>query len=217
MINENITELKKLIIEYSTHIEGMMRESLCGLFNRDNEPLQKVIEVQERSSNIIDLHIEDKAINIVAKFQPMALNLRMIIGIMKMSNSLERIGDHCVNISKSALFLNKHPQLKPFIDLPKMKETVMVMLGSTSKSLVELDVELARKVYEMDDVVDEYKRTIKLELIEYMEKDSSNIKRAVELLNISNNLERIADLITNMCEDIIYIKDGEIIRHQAEK
>ena len=217
MINENITELKKLIIEYTAHIETMLADSMRGVFDRQNELLKKVTDESERTANIMDLHIEDKSINTVAKFQPMAINLRLIIGIMKMSNSLERIGDHCVNISKSGLYLNEHPQLKPFIDLPKMKDVVIDMLGKTSKALLELDVDLAKKVYKIDDMVDEYKITIKNDLIGYMEKDAKNIKRALEILNISNNLERIADLITNMCEDIIYMKDGEIIRHQNQK
>jgi phosphate transport system protein len=217
MINENITGLKKLIIEYTEHIETMLNASLQGVFDRGMEPLNKVIEESERSANIMDLHIEDKAINIMAKYQPMAVNLRMIVGIMKMSNSLERIGDHCVNICASGLYLNERPQLKPFIDLPKMRDTVISMLSRTSKALVELDGESAKKVYKMDDIVDGYKRTIKTDLIAYMEKDCKNITRAVEILNISNNLERIADLITNMCEDIIYIKNGEIIRHQNKK
>jgi len=217
MINDNIISLKKLIIEYTAHIEAMLADSMRGVIDRKDELLKKVKDDSERSSNIMDLHIEDKAINTIAKYQPMAVNLRLIIGIMKMSNSLERIGDHCVNISESGLFLNEHPQLKPFIDLPKMKDVVIDMLGKTSTALLELDVELAKKVYKMDDVVDEYKRTIKTDLIGYMEKDAKNIKRALEILNISNNLERIADLITNMCEDIIYMKEGEIIRHQNTK
>jgi len=217
MINENITELKKLIIEYSAHIETMLADSMSGVFDRKSDLLKKVIDESERTANIMDLHVEDKAINTIAKYQPMAVNLRLLVGIMKMSNSLERIGDHCVNISESGLFLNEQPQLKPFIDLPKMKDVVIDMLGKTSKALLELDVELAKKVYNMDDIVDDYKRTIKTDLIGYMEKDPKNIKRALEILNISNNLERIADLITNMCEDIIYMKDGEIIRHQNKK
>ena len=214
MTNENIISLKKLTIEYTAHIESMLAGSMHGVFDRKNELLKKVLDESERTSNIMDLHIEDKAINTIAKFQPMAVNLRLIVGIMKMSNSLERIGDHCVNICESGLFLNEHPQLKPFIDLPKMKETVIDMLGQTSKALLELDADLAKKVYKMDDTVDEYKRVIKTDLIGYMEKDAKNIKRALEILNISNNLERIADLITNICEDIIYMKEGEIVRHQ---
>ena len=217
MISENITELKKLTIEYTTHIEAMLAGSLQGVFERNSEPLHRVIDESERTANIMDLHVEDKAINTIAKYQPMAGNLRIIIGIMKMSNSLERIGDHCVNIAESGLFLNEHPQLKPFVDLPKMKDLVIDMLGKASRALLELDSELAKKVYHTDDAVDDYKRVIKTDLIEYMESDRKNVKRALEILNISNNLERIADLITNMCEDIIYMKEGEIIRHQGKK
>jgi len=218
MINENITALKKLIIEYTAHIESMLADSMRGVFDRKNELLRKVMDESERTANIMDLHVEDAAINAIAKFQPMAVNLRLIIGIMKMSNSLERIGDHCVNICQSGLFLNDRPQLKPFIDLPKMKDTVLDMLGKTSKALLELDAELAKQVYKTDYIVDGYKRTIKADLVTgYMEKDAKSITRALELLNISNNLERIADLTTNMCEDIIYMKDGAIIRHQKDK
>jgi phosphate transport system protein len=217
MINENITELKKLTIEYTAHTEAMLAESLQGVFERENELLLRIIDENERTANIMDLHIEDKSINAIAKYQPVAVNLRIIIGIMKMSNSLERISDHCVNIAKSGLFLNEHAQLKPFIDLPKMKNAVIDMLGSASRALLELDSELAKKVCETDDIVDDYKHTIKSELIGYIEKDPKNITRALEILNISNNLERIADLITNICEDIIYMKKGEIIRHQDKR
>ncbi|MDR0734685.1 MAG: phosphate signaling complex protein PhoU [Elusimicrobiota bacterium] len=217
MINENITELKKLTIEYTAHVEAMLAEGLQGVFERKNQPLRHIINENERTANIMDLHIEDKSINIIAKYQPVAVNLRVIIGIMKMSNSLERIGDHCVNIAKSGLFLNELPQLKPFIDLPKMKDAVVYMLGNASRALLELDSKLAKKVCETDDIVDDYKRAIKSDLIGYIEKDPKNITRALEILNISNNLERIGDLITNICEDIIYIKEGEMIRHQDKR
>ncbi|MDR1684229.1 MAG: phosphate signaling complex protein PhoU [Elusimicrobiota bacterium] len=217
MINKNITELKKLVIEYTLHVESMLSGSLQGVFDRQSDPLKQIIEEAERAANIMDLSIEDMAINTIAKFQPVATNLRLIVGMLKMSNSLERIGDHCVNIAQSGLFLNEQPQLKPFIDLPKMKDSVMQMLCEASKALLELDSGAARAIYEMDDIVDNYQRAIKADLIGYMEKDAKNIRRSIELLNISGNLERIADLITNICEDIIYIKDGVVARHQGKK
>jgi len=213
MINENIITLKKLGVEYTSHIKGMLAASSAGLFERKNELLHRVIDEEERAANLMDLNIEERAINAIAKYQPVAGNLRMIISIMKMSNSLERIGDHCVNISQSAFILNRYPPLKPYIDLPKMKDTVVEMLVEASEALLEVNSDKAKKVYFMDDIVDGYKKNIKTDLIEYIEKDSGNALRAVEILNISGNLERVGDLITNMCEDIIYMKDGDIIRH----
>jgi phosphate transport system protein len=162
----------------------------------------------------LELALDEKAINIIAKFQPVAKNLRMIISIIKMNNDLERIADHCVNIAQSGLYLNGYPAAKPFIDLPEMKNIVSEMLRKSSISLIDNDTIIANSVLTMDDEVDKYKKLIIEELIPLLADKKQNARGILEIINVVNNLERIADLSTNVCEDVIYMESGEVAKHR---
>ena len=133
--------------------------------------------------------------------------------ILKMNNDLERIGDLAVNIAESSLFLMGKPPVKPLIDLPRMAEEVMLMLRNSILAFINEDTELAIEVCKHDDMVDALRDQIYRELITYMMSDPSTIERALHLMRISRNLERIADLATNICEDAIYTAEGKVIKH----
>ena len=137
--------------------------------------------------------------------------------ILRMNNDLERIGDHAVNISQSALVLIEQPLVKPFIDIPRMAEEVKHMINDAIVSFINKDSHLAKKVCERDSVVDSLRDQIIRELITYMISDPSTIQRSLHIMNVSKNLERIADLSTNICEDVIFLVDAKVIKHHHEE
>jgi phosphate transport system protein len=133
--------------------------------------------------------------------------------VSKMNNDLERMGDEAVNISEGALFLIKRPEVKPLIDIPKMAEETGEMIRDSLDSFIEEDTQLAKDVCERDDIVDGLRDQVLKELIALMASDPTTIERSNHLIRISRSLERIADLSTNICEDVIYMVKGKTIRH----
>jgi len=180
---------------------------------KDERLLKEVIEEDEMKCNDLEIEIDEMCIHIIAQFEPRAKHLRTIFLALKMNNDLERMGDHAVNISQSGLFLISKPQVKPLLDIPRMAEEVSKMLEDSLKSFVNEDAALAKSVCERDDIIDDYRDQIVRELITYMVSDPSTIERALHLIRISGNLERIADLTTNICEDVIFMVKGELMKH----
>ncbi len=213
MIERKIEELKSKLVEFSQLIKNMLSKSIKGLIEKDEKLLKEVIEVDEKASNELEIQIDEMCIHIIAQFEPRAKHLRTIFLALKMNNDLERMGDHIVNISESALYLIPKPQVKPFVDLPRMAEEVKKMLEDSIKSFIEEDASLAKSVCERDDIIDNFKNQITRELITYMLSDPSTIERALHIIRIAGNLERIADLTTNICEDVIFMVKGELIKH----
>ncbi|CUS78080.1 phosphate transport system protein [Candidatus Kryptonium thompsonii] len=217
MFYEKLNKLKEKIIEQGNLVESMIEKSIRGLINKDKALLLEVIQIDEPRTNEAEIEIDEMCINLIARFQPTAQDLRTIIMILKMNNDLERIADMAENISESALFLIERPMVKPLIDLPKMAEETMRMLKDSIDSFIKNDPKLAKSVCERDDVVDAYRDQILRELVTYMISDPTTIERALHLERISRNLERIADLATNIGEDVIYIVEGKVIKHGRYK
>jgi phosphate transport system protein len=217
MIEEKLVELKKELIDYAMLVENMVSKSISGLLQRDRMALLNVIEKDEPKANAYEIEMDELCTNLVAQYQPKAKNLRMILMILKMSNDLERMGDHAVNIVESALYLIERPQVKPLDDIPKMGELTSVMLQDGINSFINEDAALAKHVCEMDDSVDDLKDKIFQELTALMSSDPATIERALHLLRISGNLERIADLSTNICEDVMYLVEGRVIKHHLNE
>ncbi len=213
MLEEKITALRKELIEYATAIEGMIEKSIIALLRKDSAMLMEIIEKDEPTANNTEIIIEEMCISMIAQFQPKAKDLRTILMILKINNDLERAGDHAVNIAESGLFLNDRPQLKPLIDIPRMAQDSINMLKDSITSFINEDSMLAYKVCERDNEVDDLANQIMRELITYMTGDPSTIERSLHLLKISRNLERVADLSTNICEDVIFMVEGAIIKH----
>lgn len=215
MIEEKLVELKKELIDFAMLVEGMLNKSISGLQKRDRMTLIEVLEKDEPKANSYEIEMDELCTNLVAQYQPKAKNLRMILMVLKMSNDLERMGDHAVNIVESALYLIERPQIKPLIDIPKMGEYTSKMLKDGISSFINEDAALARTVCVMDDSVDDLKDKIFQEVTALMSSDPATIERALHLLRISGNLERIADLSTNICEDVMYLVEGRVIKHHA--
>ena len=216
MLHEKILDLKAELIQYSDLVECMISNGMNGLFKKDNALLEKVINVDEKKANEKEILLDEMSTNIIAQYQPAAKELRTVLMLLKMNNDLERLGDHAVNISQSALALIEKPQIKPYVDLPKMFEIVLSMFKDSIKSLINEDARLALEVCGRDDEVDNLKSKITEELVGLMSKDCSTVERAINILRIISNLERIADLSTNICEDVMYLVEGRVIKHHLE-
>jgi len=213
MLDEKILNLKKRLITYSNHVEIMLEKSISGLLERNEEKLKEVLEVLEPAANKYELEFDENCINAIAQYQPVSKNLRILISIIKISNDLERVADHAVNIAGHGLPLIMKPQVKELIDIPRMTKIVREMMKEAIESFVDENVELAEKVCKQDDIVDELNITIKKDLAALMRSDSNVVNRSLRLISISANLERVADLATNICEDVIYLAKGINIKH----
>jgi len=217
MLEEKISILKKKIVEFCLLVEKMIYESINGLLNKNSEVLKKVIYEEEVLANNFEIEIDELSIETIAQYQPKAKNLRTILMILKINNDLERMGDHAVNISESSLFLIEKPMVKPLIDIPRMAEKTIEMVKESVNSFINENSSIARKICIEDEIIDNLRDQIARELITYMTSDPNTIERSLHLLRIAQNLERIADLSTNICEDVIYMVEGKIIKHHFEE
>jgi phosphate transport system protein len=216
MLQEKLAELRRQLIEYANHVESMIDGSIRGLSERDTEVLSVIIGELEAKANREEVAIEEACIEIIAKYEPRARDLRTVLMVLKINNDLERLADHAVNSAESGLFLIDHPCLKPLIDIPRMAEVANAMLKDSIIAFISEDSLLAQKVCERDNLVDALASQILRELITFMISDPTTIERALHLLKIARNLERTADLSTNICEDVIYMVEGRIIKHCIE-
>ncbi len=217
MLEERMNELKKKLVEYATLIETMIDNSIQGLLKKDAKLLKSIIEIDEAKSNNLELDFDEFSISTIAKFSPRGQTLRTVLMALKINNDFERMGDHAVNIAESGLFLIERPQVKPLIDIPKMAEETIKMVKSAIDAFINEDAVLAKRTCEMDDIIDGLRNQILRELITFMTSDPSTIERSFHLIRISQNLERIADLSTNICEDVIFMVEGRVIKHHADE
>lgn len=214
--DEELRELKEKLLRMSSLVEEAINSSIKALVNRNTELAEKVIKSDD-AINMLEIEIDEFSIRLLALRQPEARDLRFITSAIKINNDLERMGDHAVNIAEKTLNLLKSPLLKPLIDIPRMANLAQGMLRDSLNAFVNNDPALAKSVCERDDEVDNLDDQLFRELLTYMVQDPKNIERALDLILISRNLERVADLSTNICEDVIYIASGRVIKHHLEE
>jgi len=217
ILEEKINKLRQKIIEYASLAEIMLEKSIRGLLDKDEALLKEVINDLENKSNLKEIEIDEECIALIVQFQPKARDLRVIMMILKMNNDIERMADHAVNIAQAAEFLIERPQVKPLIDIPRLMEEAKIMLKNSIDSFIKEDAMIAKNVCQRDDIVDALREQIVRELITYMTSDPTTIERALRLIGIANNLERIADLSTNICEDVIFMVQGKVIKHHKDE
>jgi phosphate transport system protein len=213
-LEEEINNLKKLLLHMAASVEEMIAKSVKALKERNMILAEDVIRGDERV-NKMEIDIDNLCIKILALYHPEAEDLRTVTMIMKINNDLERIGDHAVNIAERAIYLADKPAVKPLIDIPRMSEKATEMLRESLDAFVNKNAELAVEVCKKDDEVDSLESQIMRELVTYMIADPTTIDRALYLILISRDLERIADLATNIAEDAFYIASGKILKHHA--
>jgi phosphate transport system protein len=217
MIADRIEKLKGIIVDYASLIEGMIDRSVRGLVEKNKEKLISVIEDDELNANEREIEIEEMCVELIAQFQPRAKDLRIVLMILKMNNDLERMGDHSVNIAQSALSLLEFPEIKPLFELPELSEETKRMLNDSIDAFINEDAIKSKEVCERDNVIDNLRNKILKESIDDMIKDPMTIEHNMHLIRITKNLERIADLSTNVCEDVIYVVKGKVIKHHLEE
>jgi phosphate transport system protein len=210
--HEELDALKQTLLAMGGLVEDQIRRAMTALVERDGERAQEVIE-RDAQVNAYDIEVDEKCVELLALNQPAAGDLRFITTTMKIVTDLERIGDQAVNIAQRALELNREPQLKPYIDLPRMSEKAQRMVKESLDAFVTRDTELARRVCAEDAEVDALKEQIFRELLTFMMEDARTIPRAIRLILISRFLERVADHATNIAEMVVYMVESKIVRH----
>jgi phosphate transport system protein len=211
----DLQALRNRLLTMGGLVEERVHRAVHALVHRGEEDAQRVIAT-DKEVNDLQMDIDDRCLRLLATQTPLAVDLRLITSAMKINADLERIGDQAVNIAESALVLIPQPPLKPLIDIPRMAQVAEKMIRDALDAFVKRDAELAREVLRRDDEVDELKDQVFRELLTYMMADPGTIQRALSLILISRNLERIADHATNIAEDVIFIAEAKDVRHHAE-
>ncbi len=216
-LDEELKDLHKDILKMGVFAQEAIFKSIEALKDRDN---QKAREVIANDSNIdeLELAIDEKCIDFIARYQPMAGDLRFITTGLKINAELERIADIAVDISERALELIDKPLLKPLVDIPKLSVIAQNMIREAIDAFINRDVELAKKVIFMDAEADKLRNFVQEELVnDYLAKDPTTASRAVSLLLIARYLERICDHTTNIAEDVVYMVEAKVVRHHREQ
>jgi phosphate transport system protein len=210
--HEELEALKQTLLAMGGLVEDQIRRVMKALLERDDVVAQEVIE-RDRRVNTYDVEVDEQCVSLLALHQPAAGDLRFITTAMKIVTDLERIGDQAVNIAQRVLELNVEPQLKPYIDLPRMAEKAQRMVKESLDAFVARDTALARQVCGEDAEVDALKEQIFRELLTFMMEDPRTIPRAIRLILISRFIERVADHATNIAEMVVYLVEGKMVRH----
>lgn len=215
--DEQLKELHKELLKMGRLAQEAIFKSVEALKKRDRDEAQEVIDSDSKLDNL-ELVIDEKCIDLIACHQPMAGDLRFITTGMKINTELERIADLAVDIGQRVLELVDKPLLKPLVDIPKLSVIAQKMVGDSIEAFIKKDVALAEKVVLADAEADKLRNGVSTELVNsYMTRDGTTAKRAVPLLLIARHLERICDHATNIAEDVIYMVEGRVIRHQHDK
>lgn len=209
---EELKELHLKVLEMGGFVEKQIANAVVALVERDDE-LAKLTIDRDHMANRMDVEIDELCLRLLALHQPTARDLRLITTVLKITVDLERIGDMAVNLSERALELNLEPQLKPFIDLPRMADIAQTMLRESLNAFVREDVDLALKVCRDDDRIDDLTHQLFRELLSYMAEDAQTISRAIRLIFIAKYVERVADHATNIAEMVVFMVKGKSIRH----
>jgi phosphate transport system protein len=214
--HQELDALKAQLLLMGGRTEAIVQKSVEALKRRDASLAREAIE-DDRAIDRLEIDVEERCVGLLALRQPLAGDLRVITAALKISNDLERVGDHAVNIAGGAIRLAALPSLKPLVDIPRMADMATGMLREALDAFVRRDAPTARRLVRRDDEVDQLNRQIFRELVSFMIEDPQTITRAMELVLVARNLERVADLATNVAEEVVFIAEARIIKHHAEE
>ena len=209
---DELQALKNRLLAMGALVEDRVHRAVRSLIDRRMEEADEVI-ASDQEVNELHIELDDRCLKLLATQTPLASDLRLITSAMKINSDLERIGDQAVNIAENVVKILPHPPLKPLIDIPRMAEIAEKMTRDALDSFVRKDPVLARDVLRRDDEVDQLKDQVFRELLTYMMADPGTIQRALSLILISRNIERIADHATNIAEDVIFLVEAKDVRH----
>ena len=213
-LRKEIEKTEKRILSLTAHVEQALRKSLQA-FEENNKELAKEVITEDTHIDQIEIEVEEECLKVLALHQPVASDLRFIVAAIRMTSDLERIGDHAASIAKRTLLLLKTPDVIVSLDaLRTITERTVTCLNSSIKSLIDRDVTLAYEVLAHEQEIVTLKEQLFIDFIELSQKDCANIKAYSQYMFVSRYLERIADHAFNIAEDVIYMVEGEIVRHQ---
>ena len=209
---EELQALKNRLLTMGALVEERVHRAVRALIDRRLDEAEAVIAA-DKEVNDLQIDIDDRCLKLLATQSPLAIDLRLITAAMKINADLERIGDQAVNVAENVIKLLPQPPLKPLIDIPRMAELAQQMTRDALDAFVKKDPALGRDVLRRDDEVDNLKDQVFRELLTYMMADPGTIQRALSLILISRNIERIADHATNIAEDVIFLVEAKDVRH----
>ena len=214
-LQRDLEALKKAILQLGNMVEVSINKAITSLVERRPE-LAKEVFVDELAIDDKEVSIEEECLKILALHQPVAVDLRFLVVVLKVNNDLERMGDFAVNVAKRSIDLSSQEPIscpEGFTEI--IPKTIKTMVHNSLTALVDFDVQMAREVISMDQAVDDVNKDMYIQLQALMKKKPETVERAVALLSCSRYLERIADLTTNIAEEVVFMVDGEVIRHQT--
>ncbi len=211
---ERLEGLRRRLILMGGEVETQIRASIEALIEGSAEKARAVIARDEEIDRL-ENQIEEEAIQLLALEQPVAIDLRFLVGVLKINNDLERIGDHAVNIAEGAERLSGRPPFQPAIGIRSMSEMVQVMLRQSLDAFIARDAALAKQVIQQDDILDAKNEGVIRQLLTYMAEMPALISHCLELISVSKNLERVGDLATNIAEDTIFIAEAKLVKHHG--
>ena len=215
-LQREIESLKKEILTCGAMAEQSVRDATRAIEQKNEALARRVIE-KDIDLDQMEVEVEESCLKILALYQPVAIDLRFIIAALKINNDLERVGDLAVNIAERALFLATCPEVNIEFDFTTMAAKTQEMLKKSLDALVNLNAQLAREVCACDDEIDAMNRQMYLIVQDAVSTHPDQVEPLIHLLSASRHLERIADHATNIAEDVIYMIEGEIVRHKAEE
>ncbi|HOW58229.1 MAG TPA: phosphate signaling complex protein PhoU [Candidatus Omnitrophota bacterium] len=214
--HEEFKTLREKLFQMGLLVEGAMEKAMDTILERKGELVEAVL-TDENLINQLEIEIDEKGHALFALAQPVAGDLRLLTMILKINTDLERMGDHAVNIAEKGQYLLGQAPLKTDFPIGKMADSVKKMVRDALDCFMNENVELARKVLQSDDEIDDFNDQLYEVMATLMEKDPPAVRRALNYMIIGRNLERIADLANNIAEDTIYLKQGKEVRHHFEK
>jgi phosphate transport system protein len=212
---QEMAALKQKLLTMASHAESSLANAIKALVDRNDELARKVI-ADDSILDQFEIEIDEMSIGLLALQGPLASDLRLITIAMKISHDLERVGDEATTIARRTLELSQEPQLKPYVDIPRMRDLAMQMLNEALDAFVNHNPTKARAVVPQDKEVDAINRQLHRELVSYMIEKPNTITRCLNLMVISKSIERIADHATNIAEEVVYLYEGRDIRHTGK-
>lgn len=212
-LQNELENIKKRLLRLSACVEESVGNAVLSVSESDDKLANEIIE-NDHSINLTEIEIEEECLKILALHQPVAIDLRVLIAILKINNDLERVADIAVNIAKRSIYLRRYKPVSMPFDFEEMAGETRSMLKRSLDAFIEQDTTLAHQVSLDDDKIDTIHRKMHSEVFEQIRKNPDNVEPLISSFSISRCLERIADYATNIAEDVIYMVDGEIIRHK---
>jgi phosphate transport system protein len=213
-LHAQLAHIRLRVLEMGAVVEAMIATSTRAVIERDDELVRQVID-RDTEVDRLEIEIDEECHSALARNQPTAVDMRFLVAVMKITADLERMADSAVNIAQAARQLNAEGAAEPYVELPELAEKARTMARQSLDAFAERDVVLARRVLADDDEVDRLYKAIFSEMVERMRSEPGGVRRALHLLLVARNLERVGDHATNVAEDVVYYVEGRDIRHQG--